>query len=427
MGPGRRDARTTRLIRTFDRSAATYERGRPGYPADAVRFLGRTFHLGPGSTIVELGSGTGKFTRALLPLGAAVVAIEPMEGMRREFGRRVPTVPVLAGSAESIPLPDGFADAVFAAQSFHWFQGGTALREIARVLRPGGGLGLLWNEREKRDRVGAGIRHHPEPPRRARTRAARRRVAGRLPSADEPLPAAARPPVPPRAERAGRRLSRVGPIGRPDPGSASGPSPASGARGAHPPRDAPHDPGPLGDHAPVPDRSGTALPGEDPDGVRPRSRRTPRASGSACIGRPRGWRVRRTVEGGRPGARAARRARVGPRRAETRLRPSSGGSRTGAGPRSSPRAGDSRPRPGPGATEEAPRGASCDSSARPERGDRPSVVGPRRGVRPTRTVPTGEAAPGPDPRQPIRALRHGPRAVRPERRELPPPPPVPPR
>lgn len=149
MGPGRRDARTTRLIRTFDRSAATYERGRPGYPADAVRFLGRTFHLGPGSTIVELGSGTGKFTRALLPLGAAVVAIEPMEGMRREFGRRVPTVPVLAGSAESIPLPDGFADAVFAAQSFHWFQGGTALREIARVLRPGGGLGLLWNEREK--------------------------------------------------------------------------------------------------------------------------------------------------------------------------------------------------------------------------------------------------------------------------------------
>jgi len=143
-------ARTTRLIRTFDRSAALYERGRPGYPPEAIRFLGRTFHLGRGSTIVELGSGTGKFTRALLPLGAALVAVEPMPGMRREFARRVTSVPVLAGSAESIPLPNGFADAVFAAQSFHWFSGMTALREIARVLRPRGGLGLVWNAREER-------------------------------------------------------------------------------------------------------------------------------------------------------------------------------------------------------------------------------------------------------------------------------------
>ncbi|MGP8072568.1 MAG: class I SAM-dependent methyltransferase [Thermoplasmata archaeon] len=150
MGSGTSAARTTRLIRTFDRSAALYERGRPGYPPAAVRFLGRTFHLGPGSTIVELGSGTGKFTRALLPLGATLVAVEPMAGMRREFRRRVPTVPVLEGSAEAIPLPDGFADAVFAAQSFHWFRGMTALREIARVLRPGGGLGLVWNAREER-------------------------------------------------------------------------------------------------------------------------------------------------------------------------------------------------------------------------------------------------------------------------------------
>jgi len=106
--------------------------------------------LGPGSTIVELGSGTGKFTRALLPLGAAIVAVDPMPGMRREFHRRVPTVPVLAGSAESIPLPDGMADAVVAAQAFHWFRGTTALREIARVLRPGGVLGLVWNRRYDR-------------------------------------------------------------------------------------------------------------------------------------------------------------------------------------------------------------------------------------------------------------------------------------
>jgi SAM-dependent methyltransferase len=147
VGSSEVEARTARLVRTFDRSAALYERGRPGYPPEAVRFLAAQFHLGRGSTIVELGSGTGKFTRTLLPLGAAVVAVDPMPGMRREFRRRVPGVPVLEGSAEAIPLPDGFADAVFAAQAFHWFRGMTALREIARVLRPGGGLGLVWNQR----------------------------------------------------------------------------------------------------------------------------------------------------------------------------------------------------------------------------------------------------------------------------------------
>jgi SAM-dependent methyltransferase len=146
--PSRRRAEIARLVRTFDRSAAAYERGRPGYPPEAVRFLQREFGLGPGSTVVELGSGTGKFTRALRATRAAVVAVEPLEGMRREFRRQVPDVLVLPGRAEEIPVPDGFADAVFAAQAFHWFQGTAAVREIARVLRPGGGLGLVWNNRD---------------------------------------------------------------------------------------------------------------------------------------------------------------------------------------------------------------------------------------------------------------------------------------
>jgi len=136
-------------VRGFQRRAATYERGRPGYPRAAIRFLARELGLRPGTTVVELGSGTGKFTRGLLPTGAAIVAVEPTEGMRREFARRVPSVLVLPGQGEAIPLPDRFADAVVVAQAFHWFRARTALREIARVLRPGGRLALLWNVRDE--------------------------------------------------------------------------------------------------------------------------------------------------------------------------------------------------------------------------------------------------------------------------------------
>jgi len=135
------------LVRGFDRAAEMYERSRPGYPAAAVRFLVRRLGLGPCRTVVELGSGTGKLTRALLPSGAAVVAIEPVAGMRRVFERELPSTLVLDGVAEAIPLPDGFAEAVVAAQAFHWFRTRAALREIERVLRPGGHLGLLWNDR----------------------------------------------------------------------------------------------------------------------------------------------------------------------------------------------------------------------------------------------------------------------------------------
>jgi SAM-dependent methyltransferase len=145
----RRDPRTHPRVHGFETAAPIYERARPNYPAPAIRFLGRTLHLGPGTTVVEIGSGTGKFTRALAPLGAARVAIEPTAGMRAVFRRAVPDVPVVDGTAEAIPLPDGFADAVVCAQAFHWFRPRPALREIARVLRPGGGLGLVWNVRNE--------------------------------------------------------------------------------------------------------------------------------------------------------------------------------------------------------------------------------------------------------------------------------------
>ena len=141
--------RTHPVVRGFDRAAEAYERGRPDYPRAAVAYLGQRLHLGPGRTVVDIGSGTGKFTRALAPLGAARVAVEPIAGMRRVFAQEVPEVPVLPGVAEAIPLPGGFADAVVVAQAFHWFRPRPALREIARVLGPNGGLGLIWNLRDE--------------------------------------------------------------------------------------------------------------------------------------------------------------------------------------------------------------------------------------------------------------------------------------
>lgn len=140
---------THAAVRGFGRAAELYERGRPDYPSAAVHHLARVLGLAPGRTVVELGSGTGKFTRALASLGAARVAVEPSTGMRRVFARTVPEVAVLPGTAEAIPLPDGFADAVVAAQSFHWFRPRRTLAEIARILRPRGGLGLVWNIRDE--------------------------------------------------------------------------------------------------------------------------------------------------------------------------------------------------------------------------------------------------------------------------------------
>lgn len=146
----RRRLPTHPVARGFDRAAGAYERGRPDYPRPALRHLARTLRLGPGRTVVELASGTGKLTRGLRPYGATIVAVEPSAPMRAVFERVVPDVLVVAGTAEAIPLPDGFADAVVVAQAFHWFRPRRAAREIARVLRPGGTVALLWNVADAR-------------------------------------------------------------------------------------------------------------------------------------------------------------------------------------------------------------------------------------------------------------------------------------
>jgi len=133
--------------RAFDRIARAYERGRPGYAAAAVRFVARELGLRRGRTVVELGCGTGKLTRSLRRSGVARVGVEPLAGMRAVFRSVLPSTVVLDGTAERIPLPNGFADAVVAAQAFQWFRTGPALREIDRVLGPDGRLALLWNVR----------------------------------------------------------------------------------------------------------------------------------------------------------------------------------------------------------------------------------------------------------------------------------------
>ena len=127
--------------RSFDRAAEEYERTRPDYPAAVLDSV----PVPAGAEVLDLGAGTGKLTRILERRYEHVVAVEPLDGMRAILERVVPGVEALAGSAEEIPLEDASVDAVFAAQAFHWFDHDRAIPEIARVLRPGGVLALVWN------------------------------------------------------------------------------------------------------------------------------------------------------------------------------------------------------------------------------------------------------------------------------------------
>jgi SAM-dependent methyltransferase len=123
---------------SFEHYAAEYDFGRPSWPSAAIGSLG----LPRSAAVLDLGAGTGKLTRVLLGHFDRVTAVEPLDGMRALIPA---AAEVLAGMAEAIPLPDESFDAVFCGESFHWFDWPRALPEIARVLRPGGALALLWN------------------------------------------------------------------------------------------------------------------------------------------------------------------------------------------------------------------------------------------------------------------------------------------
>lgn len=132
----------------YRRAGDDYERARPAYPAEALDALVGGLGLGASSVVVELGAGTGKFSRLMAPRVGLLVATEPVAEMRAHLVAAA-TNPVVAATAEAVPVASGRVDAVVAATAFHWFEADVALAEAERILRPGGGVGLAWNNPDR--------------------------------------------------------------------------------------------------------------------------------------------------------------------------------------------------------------------------------------------------------------------------------------
>jgi ubiquinone/menaquinone biosynthesis C-methylase UbiE len=137
--------------RSYDLVTDAYDRGRPSYPDDALSWLLHGVRrTGSAVDVLELGAGTGKLTEQLLARGCRVTATDPSESMLARLVRRAPGARVAAGTAEQVPVRPRSADVVVAAQAFDRFDAGRALPEVARVLRPGGQLAVIWSSRDER-------------------------------------------------------------------------------------------------------------------------------------------------------------------------------------------------------------------------------------------------------------------------------------
>jgi SAM-dependent methyltransferase len=134
---------------SFGRAAATYEAGRPEYPVAAVEWMLEPAASRTPLRVADVGAGTGKLTRAVLALGADVVAVDPDPAMLGQLRAGLPDVRTVEGSAERMPLPDASVDAVVLGQAWHWVAPDAGSREIGRVLAPEGVLGLIWNIRDE--------------------------------------------------------------------------------------------------------------------------------------------------------------------------------------------------------------------------------------------------------------------------------------
>jgi SAM-dependent methyltransferase len=130
---------------SFGSIAENYDGLRPHAPQQAVDWL-----VPSGCDVaVDVGAGTGLFTRALAEKAAHVIAVEPDARMRAVLSARSPGVRAVEGRGESIPLPDASADAVFVSSAWHWMDPEQAVPEIGRVLRDGGRFGLIWTSRDR--------------------------------------------------------------------------------------------------------------------------------------------------------------------------------------------------------------------------------------------------------------------------------------
>lgn len=133
----------------FSTQAVTYAQGRPDYPRQLTGWLTEALGVDAQSTVIDLGAGTGKFTRLLSTLAPTLIAVEPVQAMGAQLSKLLPDVRLVDGTADSMPLAAASADAVVCAQAFHWFSTQAALQEIHRVLKPEGRLGLVWNVRDE--------------------------------------------------------------------------------------------------------------------------------------------------------------------------------------------------------------------------------------------------------------------------------------
>jgi len=133
----------------FAAGAETYARGRPDYPPQVDEWLKTALGLRERRVALDLGAGTGKFTRHLVATGAHAIAVDPVPPMLEQLRKLAPAADARVGTAESIPADTSSVDVVVCSQSFHWFSTPAALAEVHRVLRPGGVLGLIWNVRDE--------------------------------------------------------------------------------------------------------------------------------------------------------------------------------------------------------------------------------------------------------------------------------------
>ena len=132
----------------FSLGAELYQQVRPSYPPEIVVWLQDQLKVGENSTVIDLGSGTGKFLPFLLQTQAKVIAVEPVTAMREQLERRYNTVECLQTSSDQLLVKDESINAIICAQSFHWFSNIETLKEMYRVLIPTGHLGLVWNQRD---------------------------------------------------------------------------------------------------------------------------------------------------------------------------------------------------------------------------------------------------------------------------------------